>query len=217
MPSKYQRLRPHGMSLSPANDLLAIAHSSSKQFESGLSLHRIQYKSPRKRSLQLKHVLGTQWLSSGTPKGIAFCPDSTCVAVTLCDADQVVLVDVRWNSLFAKTPKATLIMKPGSRPEDIKFSPDGRVFAVSSSKMSEILFYSFDPTSNTFGRNLPIAQLKSPEARLHFPHGIDFSKDGTVFAVTQFGDVVIAKDDSIKWRSHLPSSEGRILFYRVDP
>jgi len=94
--------------------------------------------------------------------------------------------------LFAKTLNDINV-----DPEDIKFSPTGRVFAVSSSKMSKILFYSFDPTSNTFGRNLPIAQLKSPEARLHFPHGIAFSKDGTIFAVTQFGDVVIAKLDSI--------------------
>jgi len=148
----------------------------------------------------------------GSPKGVAYTPDGTHLAMTMCDTNSVSLYDLekRCMTQTLKNPVAGL-----SLPENIAFSPDGSLCAVVNSADHSIAFYRFDSAGNVFIDARPCFVLKNPEARLQFPHGIAFTPDGKVLAVTQFGPVKIAKNGDIECNRWTMPREDKILFYSL--
>jgi len=70
--------------------------------------------------------------------------------------------------------------------EDINFSPDDSCIFISEHARDRILVHEFDKIHGKIGKR--IAELKNPEARLSFPHGIKISSDGKYLAVANYGD-----------------------------
>ena len=148
----------------------------------------------------------------GSPKGVAYTPDGTHLAITLCDTNSVSLYHLEKGCMTQtlQNPAAGL-----SLPENIAFSPDGSLSAVVNSADHSIAFYRFDKANNVFTDARPSFVLKNPEAGLRFPHGIAFSPDGKVLAVTQFGPVKIANNGDIECNRWTMPREDKILFYRL--
>jgi len=146
----------------------------------------------------------------GSPKGVAYTPDGTHLAITLCDTNSVSLYDLEKGCMtqILKNPAAGL-----SLPENIAFTPDGSLSAVVNSADHSIAFYRFDKAGNVFTDARPCFVLKNPEAGLRFPHGIAFSPDGKVLAITQFGPVKIAKNGDIECNRWTMPREDKVLFY----
>lgn len=70
--------------------------------------------------------------------------------------------------------------------DDINFSPDGKYLAVPNQAGDSVHFYDFDKQTGLIKKNL--ALIKNPDAKLSFPHGLSFSKDGNYLAVSNYGD-----------------------------
>jgi hypothetical protein len=82
-----------------------------------------------------------------------------------------------------------------SRPEDIQFSADGTICAISNSDIGTVTWYEFH--NNRFVCENPFYVMRRKKDYLQFPHGLAFSADGKYFVVTQFGDVEFNEEGNL--------------------
>ena len=149
----------------------------------------------------------------GTPKGITFSPDGTCLLVTFSDANSLVFFD-----FDLLTPRQTIQGEETgiSRPEDVKIFPDGSYCAITNSDAHTVTFYPFDKTSNRITHNTPSYVLQNPAARLCFPHGIAFSPDGSFMLITQFGPINTTDDGDIEWSNTMRPDASKVNIYKIN-
>lgn len=212
-PSSLTNHKPHGIAISPCGNFLAIAYGAASYYGRAIAL----YQMPKKRkSCELLSVLGTQELP-GTPKGITFSPDGTCLLVTFSDANSLVIFDFdKKHRTLLPTPRQTIQGEKTkiSRPEDVKITPDGKYCATTNSDQNSVTFYPFDKTSNRITQSTPSYTLQSPEAELCFPHGIAFSPDGAFMVITEFGPINTSSDGDIIWSNTMQPDKSRVSIHR---
>lgn len=215
LPTK--EFRPHGMAFSPDGNYLAVAFGASKQTPRGVAVYSVNNLPKTPTSIQLLHLLRSDEMDKGIPKGVAFSPDGSCLLITLSETNSVAIY--RFDSSIEEIISNPLQILNGtssqlSRPEDIKFSVDGKYCAISNSNKDTVTFYSFDKENNVFLNNVPEYIMENPEAQLSFPHGLAFSPDGKYLAVTQFGPVVFDDDSNlISWGNQRKES---VNLYKMD-
>lgn len=208
-PERLKNHKPHGIAFSPCGTWLAIAYGAARYCGRAIALFQ-----RKKESFELISLLNDPSTLPGIPKGIAFSPDGSSLLVTFCEAHSLAIfgIDKQNHSLHSKqiiqSPQAQI-----SRPEDIKISPDGRYCAVSNSDQHTVAIFPFDPKSNSISQATPFYVLQNPEARLYFPHGIAFSRDGSWLAITQFGPVDTTEEGDIAWSSQMDPSAAKINLY----
>lgn len=210
-PEGLKYCRPHGMTISPCGNFLAIAYGAASYYGRGLALFQKQ-----DGHFRCVSVLKSSEIP-GIPKGITFSPDGKCLWVTFCDVNSLNVFSIQDQTIHP-IPKQT-VQGPDtqlSRPEDIKISPDGCYLAVTNSDQNTVTFYLYDAKSNVILQNTPHTVLKNPESNLSFPHGIAFSSDGHYFAVTQFGGIQVTQGGDICWHSKMKSNEAKINIYTVE-
>lgn len=182
--------KPHGAAFSPDGNYLAVAYGATVEDPRGIALYHVENLDSPSASFTLTSLLQTREIQEGIPKGIAFTPDGRAIAVTLAHANAVALYSIDWEQEVILAPMRQLLSgdETGiSRPEDIKFTPNGSAFAVSNSDKDSVTFYAFDRENNRFLQRAPMCILDNPQAKLCFPHGLAFSSDGKYLCVTQFG------------------------------
>jgi 6-phosphogluconolactonase (cycloisomerase 2 family) len=193
-PEKFHKLKPHGITFSPQGDILAVALGASKLLNKGIAL----FKKNPDFSFTLLDLYQDDRIESGIPKGIAFTPDGGSLMVTLAQSDSAAIYEVNLDE-GKVLPKVKQVLTGLSRPEDVKFSPDGSLCAISNSSANSIAFFKFERETCSIGSH-PQFTLENPAADLNFPHGLAFSSDGGYLAVTQFGPVILDKyGDLYKW------------------
>ena len=207
-PSALQGCKPHGIAFSPCGNYLAIAYGASNNYERGIALFQ-----SGGAHLECISVLKNGALT-GTPKGITFSPDGTCLLVTFGSPDSLSIFNIE-NETISPVPKQIVegANVSISRPEDVKISADGRYCAVTNSDQNTVTFYNFDRYSNSILQNAPCYTLRNPEAQLSFPHGIAFSPDGRYLVITQFGPIQVQETGDIFWGKDMKSSEAKINLY----
>lgn len=186
----HEKYRPHGMCFSADGNYLAVVYGSFQDSPWTVILYRVSaLGTPEAKLIPCGSIQKNQ-LVQGTPKGVAFSPDESCVVITFTKTDSIAIfpvdLDKGWISPVPTqeiSGRATQLC----RPEDIAFAPDGTYCAVSNSSKDTVTFYSFDKEKNRFSTPIPFKKLNRANAGLHFPHGLAFSSDGKYFAVTQFG------------------------------
>ncbi|HSW87428.1 MAG TPA: YncE family protein [Rhabdochlamydiaceae bacterium] len=207
-PDILQQCKPHGIAFSPCGNFLAVAYGASNHYERAIALFQ-----SKGSGLECVSVLKNTELS-GTPKGITFSPDGSCLLVTLCEANSIVIFNIE-NQAISPVPKQTIqgLNTCISRPEDVKLSPDGSYCAVSNSDRDTVTFYPFDQKSNSILQSDPCYVLQNSDAQFHFPHGMAFSSDGSYLLVTQFGHIHTTEEGDISWDSEMLSSEAKVNLY----
>lgn len=195
--------RPHGMAFSPDGKYLAVAYGASKHHSRAIALYRVHDLDTLDAHFELLCLLQGNEIEEGIPKGIVFSPDGSCLLVTFSTTNSVAIyaLDLA-NEKIISTPRQILsgVVSLISRPEDIKFTVDGKYCALSNSLANRITVYLFDRKNNHFVHDFPSYIMKNPEAKLCFPHGLAFSPWGDYFVVTQCGAVVFdAYDDLSSW------------------
>jgi len=131
------------------------------------------------------------------PKSLDFTHDDTYIAVVY--AANVINIPNKTSGLVAifKFDKNTGIIDPNpvslyqdndnfDGGEDINFSPDDSCIFISEHARDRIIVHEFDKIHGKIGKR--ITELKNPEARLSFPHGLNISSDGKYLAVAHYGD-----------------------------
>lgn len=192
-PAPAEDFRPHGMAFSPDGNYLAVAYGASRQYPRAVSLYHVNLLGTAQVSLRLLDWLQGDEIEAGIPKGITFSPDGSCLLVTLAESNSVHVYPLDLsNERVIPVPRQVLGVASSllSRPEDIKFTVDGRYFAVSNSDKDTVTFYSYDRDNNYVVSDIPSHIMENPEAQLCFPHGLAFSPDGNYLVVTQFGPVL---------------------------
>ncbi len=207
-PRALVRSKPHGIAFSPSGHLLAIAYGASSVYKNAIALFACEGESLSCIDI-LKH---TDLI--GIPKGICFTPDSNHLLVSFAEPSCLQIFSIQDEKVIA-TPLQTLIGPHTglSRPEDVKIAPDGSYCAATNSSGNTVTFYLFNPLSNQITDSTPFWTLQNPDARLFFPHGIDFSYDSQYLAITQFGAVETTPDGNVHWDSTLLPKEGAIQIY----
>jgi len=207
-PSSLADLHPHGMALSPCGNFLAIAYGWSNSSTRAIALFYLN----DLLGCELRDCLYTQDLD-GTPKGVTFTPDEKCLAVTFSDLNALMIYSIDDETHTIHREPKQVVAGPATgmlRPEGVKISPDGRHCAVTNSELCTITFYPFDPMQNRVTQDVPEYTLQSG---LSFPHGIDFSPNGSYFIVTDFGPIGTTANGSLDMK-HLPQpSQSKINIY----
>ena len=203
-----ERCKPHGIVFSPCGDYLAIAYGAANYFEQAIALFR-----NRGIHFECISLLKNSELP-GIPKGIAFSPDGATLLVTFCELNSLCIFNIT-NQMIDPIPKQMIGRENTgmSRPEDVKITPDGLYCAVTNSDQNTVTFYYFDQKSNSILQDTPCHTLRNPEAKLLFPHGIAFSRDGVYFAITQFGPVEVAETGDIFWNKKMKAHNASINLY----
>jgi len=199
-PSPTESFRPHGMAFSPDGTILAVAYGASTQYPRAIALYQVSNLGTAQVHFRFLSLLQGNEIETGIPKGIAFSPDGSCLLVTLSETNSLILYTLDLlNEKIALTPKQILKgeISQLSRPEDIKFSAEGKYFAISNSDKDSITFYIYDNKNNSILSPSPFYILQNPRAKLSFPHGLAFSADGTYLFVTQFGSAIFDKDGNL--------------------
>jgi len=182
----------HGVRFSRDNKYLACTAVRGANL---VSVYKLEEKN---QNLELKLVshLPNRFLRS-KPKSLDFSHDDAYVAVVY--AANVIFTPNKTRGLIAlyKFDKNTGIIAPEPTSvyrskhgfdggEDINFSPDDAYLIISEHAQDRIIVHEFDKIHGTIGKK--ISELKNPESRISFPHGINISSDGKYLAVAHYGD-----------------------------
>lgn len=200
-PKKLRQFKPHGIAFSQDGGYFAVAFGASKDCPRGVALFRVQNLGNDRTEFKLVHLLQSNAIIEGIPKGITFSPDGSSLAITFAITNSIAIYQVDWvNEQILSTPIQVLegMKSMLSRPEDVKFSADGTYCAVSNSSEDTITFYQYDKESNRFPTDVPFSILDNSTANLSFPHGLSFSADGKYLGVTQFGPVKFSHNDDLE-------------------
>ncbi len=211
LPNTLKRSKPHGIAFSPCGNYLVVACGAASFYENGIAL----FKSTGKHLICINYLTHAEL--PGIPKGICFTPDGTHLLVSFCEPCALSIYKVQ-NEKIKPVPEQIIrgIETGLSRPEDVKIAPDGTYCAVSNSTLNTVTFYLFNKDTNRIIDSTPIYSLQNPEAQLTFPHGMDFSFDGTYLAITQFGSVYFNELGRVLWHPSLPSEEGTVNLYLLN-
>lgn len=210
----FSNYKPHGIAISPCGNFLAIAYGAASYYGRAIALFRFI-----KQGLdcELISVLQGPPQVPGTPKGITFSPDGSCLLVTFSDTNSLGIFEIdkehqiiRPNSRQIVKGKMTQI----SRPEDVKITPDGNFCAVTNSDKDTVTFYPFDKVLNKISQSTPCYVLQNPLADLCFPHGIAFSPDGLFVVITQFGQVSMSKEGDIIINKRMQPGLSKVSIYK---
>lgn len=200
IPLELIRARAHGLSFSPCGKFIAVAY--------GGTLHD-------DRAVALIHLKEEKWVSvlkelPGTPKGITFSPDGTVLLVTFSDINSLMIYEVDQNKI---NPHPVQIIQGKdtaiSRPEDVKITADGKFVALTNSDQNNITFYPFE--KNRVSESFPCYTL---EDNFCFPHGLAFSSDGSLMAVTEFGPIETTPEGGILFEG-MPPHLSQVRVYRI--
>lgn len=209
-PETLAPFRFHGIAFSSCGKFLAVAYGAGSEYDRAIAVFHYD---PSNYTLTLTSCLRGKKEVLGVPKGIAFSPDGKAILVTFSDLNALAIYDFsKTHAQIASKPRQ--IIQGGKthifRPEDIKLTPDGSLCAVSNSDAGSIAFFAFDPITNTIQSQTPIRLF---DQDLTFPHGLSFSSDGSLFAVTQFGPIHSDDKGDIFW-SHITSpSEAKVVIF----
>lgn len=206
LPKKFSKHRFHGISISPCGNFLAIAFGCSTTCGKAIAILRLQDQIP---FYSLVSDLGEQALL-GIPKGITFTPDGKSLLVTFSDVNCLAIYDINSSEEIIAAPRQIVNGKI-YRPEDVKITPKGNYCAVSNSEHNTVTFYPFDCSLNCVTQNEPCYIIEG----LAFPHGIAFSTDGTLMAITEFGPINTASDGNVFWDKNTPPSSSRISVFEL--
>lgn len=185
----HEEYRPHGMRFSSNGNYLAVVYGSFHDAPWIVIFYRVCDLGTDHATLTPCCSLQESHLLKGTPKGIDFSPDESCLVMTFTKTDSLAVFPIDLEAGWISPAPAQEISGSATklcRPEDIVFAPDGSYCAVSNSSQDTVTFYQFDKRNNRFVTDAP---FKTIDAGLHFPHGLGFSSDGKYFAITQFGKV----------------------------
>lgn len=206
-PNSLKSHKPHGIALSPCGHFLAIAYGAASYYDRAIALYRV-----KQDDCVLLSMLEEL---PGTPKGITFSPDGTCLLVTFSDINSLVVYKLDAAKIIQKPLQSIQGTETGiSRPEDVKISPDGRYCAVTNSDCHTVTFYPFDRVLNQITQKSPCLILQNPEALLCMPHGIAFSPDGSYLVVSQFGNVSTSEEGDVVWDDNTLPDHARINVYK---
>jgi DNA-binding beta-propeller fold protein YncE len=214
-PSYLKDHKPHGMAFSPCGNYFAVAYGAANYYDTAIALFLVSEKG---YGFELIHMLHGSDDLPGIPKGITFSPDGTCLLVTFCDVNSLIIYNLSEDKkLIDPIPKQVIQGRETRifRPEDIKISPKGNYCAITNSNKNTVTFYPFDKTTNRITQSIPCDILENPKAGLCFPHGIAFSPDGSFFLTTQFGRVSVTKKGDITWDHAIYSKESKCNLYRL--
>lgn len=204
---------PHSLAMSSDGGCLACAYCDSKNRGNKLVLYRVLTE-PDHIELEVASVVEGADIGWPNPKGISFTPDDLGLVVTMSSENTLMLFDIDPVSTRIDPEPLQTLRNPEarlSRPEEARFSPDGRFCAVSNSTADTLTFYEYDRKKRSFLSPNPVFSLENPEAKLHFPHGIAFSPDGRSLAVSDYG---FYKDDA-KWKFN-DRRKGKLLIFDLD-
>lgn len=202
--------RFHGIAFSPDGNFLAVAFGAGNEFDKAIAVFRFFRKDLR---LELCSCLRGQKEVAGTPKGIAFSPDGKALIVTFADLNSLAIFDFSAASGQICPYPRQVVQGPSTgifRPEDVKFSTDGTLCAISNSEADNVSFFCYNSRNNTFPSQKPLFTLREG---LKFPHGLAFSADGRTLAVSQFGPVKVTDDGNIDGRG-LEAQEAKITLFK---
>jgi 6-phosphogluconolactonase (cycloisomerase 2 family) len=192
--------RPHGMAFSPNGDFLAVAYGASKLEPRAVALYQVNNLQSTHVNFKLLSLLRGEEIDRGIPKGIAFSPDGSCLVLTFATTDSLAIYAIDpSNRSIIPTPRQVLrgAATQLCRPEDVKFTVNGNLCAISNSNQNRVTFYDFDKENNHFIKESPSFLLANPDADLVFPHGLAFSSNGKYLSVTQFGNVQFDQNDNL--------------------
>lgn len=191
--------RPHGMTISSDDKYLAVAFGASEQYSKAIVLYQLEGLTTGNIELDLIDVLQNDFISNGIPKGITFSPDDTHLIVTFSETHSIAIFSIDRETDHINPNMTQLLQAPSMpiiRPEDVKFTTDGRCCAVTNSDADSILILRYDAQENTF---LFDHRLDLFESTLYFPHGIAFSSNGKYAAISYFGQVQLDNQGVISW------------------
>lgn len=205
--------KPHGIAISPCGNFLAIAYGATTDFKRAIAVFSVSSDGCECKLLSLikKKEL------KGTPKGITFSPDGSCLLVTFSDTYSISLFDFdRESQMIDPIPRQIIQGQESalSRSEDIKISPNGKYCAVTNSDQQTVTFYHYDSILNYITDSVPVCILQGAEAQLSFPHGIAFSPDGTFLMVTDFGSVSSQGNGGVIWDNMTLPNQANIKLFR---
>lgn len=136
------------------------------------------------------------------PKSIAFSPDGEFVAIGYCvrivrnqkNPGNGVIASYRFDKVSGtidRYPVSVLDINDGILSvETIIFHPSGKFLITSDQMNDRITIHDFNQVTGEINKKWKC--LQNPESELSFCHGIAFSHDGKVLAVTNYGDDRIA-------------------------
>lgn len=212
---KLVTYKPHGIAFSPNGQFLAIAYGAGSQYDRALAIFRFD---PKTLELVLCSCLSGKNELKGVPKGITFTPDGKALLVTFSDRNSFVVFDVNAQTgKIAAVPRQSIhgFCTNITRPEDIKISPDGKICVVTNSEAHTLTFYPFDSHNNRVLDSKPVYTM-AKKFHLVFPHGVAFSADGTLLAVTQFGPIFTYPKGDIGWDQDMDPHEAKVSLFKID-
>jgi DNA-binding beta-propeller fold protein YncE len=183
-PEGVATFRPHGISPSRDGRWLAMAYGASTKDGRALLVRRLG-----EPGMPVFAMRGAQDLP-GVPKGVCFTPDGGHLVASFTHPDTMVVfrLDTERPALEpVQTVEGTALGI--ARPEDIRLSPDGTLLAVTNNSGHTISLHGFDPRKVRLEVAPPRAVLGAPDVPLTGPHGVAFSPDGGLLAVSEFGPV----------------------------
>lgn len=203
-------LHPHGMAFSSDGKYLAVVYGSFDDAPWMVALYRVTGLGTDQIRLAQCSTLEKSRYLQGVPKGVAFSPDGSCLAITFTVTNSIDIFPIDWaTATISPWPidEITGLFSQLYRPEDIVFSPDGSYCIVSNSDKNTVSFHQFDRKCNSFSSDAPFKVID----HLHFPHGLSFSRNGRYLAITQFGAIQLTSAGYIDaWGDE--RSEGVALF-----
>lgn len=214
-PAELKVWAPHGIAFSPQGDCLAVTycdHNIKKGYEDKLVLHPFDVATGTLHAKPFAIIPLTTPVSFKlpNPKGITFSRDGAHIVVTMGDTDTVVVYNVDKTTYHVNPTPQQSIQANLSRPEDVKFSSDGNYIAVTNSTNATVTIYGWDKTQSRIVPEYPLYTLKNPEAEIFFPHGIAFSPQGSLMAVTHYGIALNAHVQKPTKR------EDKVTFYSIN-
>lgn len=212
-PEKLAPYRFHGIAFSRCGQFLAVAYGAGSDYDRAIGIFKYD---PTALTLTLVHCLCGEKEVLGVPKGIAFAPDGNALLVTFSDLNALAVYPFsKKHQTLAYSPRQ-IVRGPDSqifRPEDVKLSQDGTLLALSNSDAGNVSIFPFNPHNNTITQSSPRATINK---KLVFPHGLAFSPDGTLLAITQFGGIHSDEKGDIFWSHITNPSEAKIFIYTVE-
>ncbi len=188
-PGALKTSYPHSMDITRDGRYLACVYCDGDR---GLN-KIVTYRLDRNRSIfdfGVMAVLEGEHFEYANPKGIAFTPDNLGILTTFSDTNNLVLYDFDPESGQLDASPRQILRNPESmlaNPEDISFSACGSYFMVSNSGGNNIGSYGYDQLQRRIIDIEPVFNFGHPEVALNYPHGLDFSPDGGILAVTDYG------------------------------
>jgi DNA-binding beta-propeller fold protein YncE len=186
-------INPHGVSFSPCGQFVLY---STVETPGSLRLFRIERRPAGSLETTPLQLL-TNRFAPLKPKGVAFSPDGRFVVVSYGPNAEKgsrgawpgFVSSYAFDPRTGCSPGPLFVRVEGlglECVEDVNVLPDASRIVVTDQAADQAVFIAFDAATGSIGART--TALRSPQARMSFPHGNAVSADGRYLAVANYGD-----------------------------